>query len=44
MPASYPLGYWFASTDDGRNDGAGPDPLAAVSELVAQIETERTES
>lgn len=34
-------GYWAASTEDGGNDGAGPDPLTAVSELVVQIERER---
>jgi hypothetical protein len=36
----YPSGYWYASTDDGGHDGAGPDPLTAVSNLVAQMEGE----
>jgi hypothetical protein len=36
----HPDGYWVATTDDAGYDGAGPDPLTAVSNLVAQIERE----
>jgi len=37
----HPHGYWYARTDDGGYDGSGPDPLTAVSNLVAQIEREK---
>jgi hypothetical protein len=34
----HPNGYWYAKTDDGGFDGAGPDPLIAVSNLAGQME------
>jgi hypothetical protein len=40
----YPSGYWYAKTDDGGFDGVGPDPLSAVSNLVAQLEAYRRDS
>lgn len=29
---------WYATTDDGECDAAGPTPLDAVSELAVQLE------
>lgn len=34
----WPQGYWGASTDDGAWDAVGADPLAAVSNLVTELE------
>lgn len=36
----YPHGYWYALTRDGSHDADGPDPLTALSRLVASIEEE----
>lgn len=40
-PTRFPQGYWYAQTDDGRNDGIGATPLDALASLVAQIEKDR---
>lgn len=37
--ARYPVGYWYAATDNGGYDGVGPDPLTALAELVNAMET-----
>lgn len=34
----YPHGYWYATTDDENYDACGPDPLAAITALAAELE------
>jgi hypothetical protein len=40
----HPNGYWVAQTDKGGYDGAGPDPLTAISRLALTLEAELDEA